>query len=163
MTESKHGKRGDARPKLAHPELAHSEVAHSETLSSRSRDALASYRASPTWGDRRKSSVLRRVETSVRADVPAPDLDPPAWNEESHRVVSRRPRLDIPRTALRMVVALAAAAAVLLLIRAMNLRSLVGGASQRYGSKPSMARPNQRQPTTPSTGGAASTRGRPYP
>lgn len=111
MTESKHGKPGDAR----------SEPAHSETLSSRSRDALASYRASPTWGDSRESSVLRRVETSVQAGARGPDLDASA---------SRRPRLDIPRTALRMVVAVAAAAAVLLLIRAMDLRSLVGGASQ---------------------------------
>lgn len=85
-------------------------------LSKQTLDALQAYRAEPAMGEPDKAQLWARIETSVEAGAPGPQL----------AAASPR-RVDVRRTAVRLVVALAAAAAVLLLVRAVDWRGLANG------------------------------------
>lgn len=94
-------------------------------LSPRTKAALAVYRDTPALDEEARDRLWSRLEASVAAEAePAPVV-----------------RLDVPRTALRMGIALAAAAAILLLLRAIDWQSLTGSKDEDprsqavYGAK----------------------------
>jgi len=81
-------------------------------LSPRTKAALAVYRDTPTVDDAARDRMWSRLEASV-GGAAEPEFAP---------VV----RLDVGRTALRMGIALAAAAAILLLLRSIDWQSVMG-------------------------------------
>lgn len=95
-------------------------------LSPRTKAALAVYRDTPALEDGARDRLWSRLEASV-AEEPVAESAPV--------------RLDVPRTALRMGIALAAAAAILLLLRAIDWQSVAGSEEEDprsqavYGAK----------------------------
>lgn len=94
-------------------------------LSPRTKAALTVYRETPALDEEARDRLWSRLEASVAAEAdPAPVV-----------------RLDVPRTALRMGIALAAAAAILLLLRAIDWQSVTGSEDEDprsqavYGAK----------------------------
>ena len=96
-------------------------------LSPRTKAARAVYRDTPALGDEARDRLWSRLEASVATE---PEAAP-----------ARAVRLDVPRTALRLGIALAAAAAILLLLRAIDWQSMTGAAEAEprsqavYGAK----------------------------